>query len=164
MNKKQLLIIGIIIIVGIIGLVWFQGVDRQPLPADEANVTTDERGNEQQAPIVAPNEDASTGSPTATVSYTAQGFSPATVTINKGDTVRFINENGGDMWVASAVHPTHTLYAGTSLTEHCTSGAENDAFDQCSVGGDYSFTFDKAGEWKYHNHVYAPHTGSIIVQ
>jgi len=68
------------------------------------------------------------------------------------------------MWVASAVHPTHTLYAGTSLSEHCGNGAANDSFDQCDAGDDYSFTFKKTGEWKYHNHVNASQTGTVIVQ
>jgi len=107
---------------------------------------------------------APSGPQSVTVTHTAGGFSPSVVTIRVGDTVRFVNESGGSLWVASAQHPTHTVYAGTSLAEHCGNAADNDAFDQCSTGNDYSFTFGKAGEWKYHNHVNASQTGTVVVQ
>ena len=50
------------------------------------------------------------GSTPAVVTYTASGFSPTTVTISKGESVTWKNESNRRMWVASAVHPTHTIY------------------------------------------------------
>lgn len=99
----------------------------------------------------------------ATVTYSSKGFSPASVTIKKGETVTFIDEGTGKMWVASAMHPDHKAYDGTSLSAHCPNptGA---AFDQCATGGSYTFVFDKAGTWKYHNHVSSTHFGTIIVE
>lgn len=99
---------------------------------------------------------------TVTVNYTDAGFSPASVTIAKGDTVTFTNSSSGGMWVASAMHPTHMVYAGTSLQEHCPAGTQT-AFDQCQNGATYSFKFDKAGTWKYHNHTSASRFGEVIV-
>ncbi|PIQ91741.1 MAG: hypothetical protein COV70_02095 [Parcubacteria group bacterium CG11_big_fil_rev_8_21_14_0_20_39_22] len=98
--------------------------------------------------------------------YDGNNFSPDSVTIGQGDTVRFVNKSNRPMWVGSDLHPTHTIYGGTSLREHCPSTG-NTAFDQCeSVGEDgvYEFTFDKTGKWGYHNHVSASASGEIIVQ
>ena len=99
-----------------------------------------------------------------TIRYIKGGFIPSLATVGKGDTVTFVNESGNDMWIASAVHPSHKVYGGTTLRDHCGNGPDNDAFDQCGTGGStYSFTFDKVGEWKYHNHVRSVDRGSITV-
>ena len=98
-----------------------------------------------------------------TIVYTGSGFQPSTLTIQQGETATWVNEGDGPMWVASNVHPYHTQYAGTSLREHCSNGDQTSAaFDQCSTGESFSFTFEKTGEWSYHNHV-ASGGGTIIV-
>jgi len=100
------------------------------------------------------------------VTYTDEGYSPNTLTVKVGDTVTWKNESSSGMWTASAMHPTHTTYSGTSLSEHCPDTA-NTTFDECTSaqpGESWSFTFDKAGEWKYHNHVKANHFGTIVVE
>jgi len=100
-----------------------------------------------------------------TVAYTDQGFSPKSVTIEQGQTVTWVNQSSRDMWVASGAHPTHMLYDGTSLNEHCTLNAET-PFDACraqSPGASYSFTFNKEGTWKYHDHTNASQTGAVVV-
>jgi plastocyanin len=69
------------------------------------------------------------------------------------------------MWVASAMHPAHVVYDGTTKDAHCAAGYTGPVpFDQCASGTSYSFTFTKAGEWKYHNHVNASQFGSVTVQ
>ncbi|MFB6242310.1 MAG: plastocyanin/azurin family copper-binding protein [Candidatus Nanosalina sp.] len=101
---------------------------------------------------------------TYTVYYTSSGFQPSELTIQQGETVVWVNNASRSMWVASAMHPTHTQYAGTSLAEHCNNGDQNTAaFDQCSSGDRFSFTFEKTGTWSYHNHEFAAHTGSVTV-
>lgn len=100
-----------------------------------------------------------------TIVYTDQGFQPSPITIPAGTKVSFVNQSTGDMWVASAVHPTHSVYSGTTLGQHCTDAA-NTSFDECVAiksGGTYEFTFDKVGTWKYHNHMSASKVGSIVV-
>jgi len=86
------------------------------------------------------------------ISYDENGFSPASITIKVGDTVVFENEGTKDMWVASSIHPTHKDLPGFD--------------DLKSVGGgeSYTYTFEKAGTWKYHNHVKAGDTGVVIVE
>jgi plastocyanin len=102
-----------------------------------------------------------------TVTYTDSGFSPQTVTVDVGDTVRWESEASSPMWVGSDQHPTHTEYSGNSLNQHCENGDQTEAaFDQCSTGETFTFTFEKAGEWGYHNHRYRPqtYTGTVIVE
>lgn len=89
---------------------------------------------------------------TATVIYTDSGFSPQTVEISQGETVRFVNESSRPMWVASNVHPAHNILP---------------TFDQFGVSGfgeSYEYTFEQSGEWKYHDHVNASEIGTIIVR
>ena len=100
---------------------------------------------------------------TANITYSSSGFSPSTVTVKVGGTVTWTSQGGAEMWVASAQHPTHTAYSGTTLQEHCATGA-NDSFDQCANGATFSFTFDKAGTWRYHNHLQSSHFGTVIVE
>lgn len=99
----------------------------------------------------------------AAVTYSASGFTPSTVIVRVGGTVTWTNESSIPMWVASAQHPTHTMYDSTTLQEHCNNGSSN-TFDQCSNGSTYSFTFSKAGTWQYHNHSNASHFGTVIVE
>jgi len=98
---------------------------------------------------------------TPTVFYTKNGFSPREITVKKGEAVRFINQSGRNMWVASAQHPTHKKYPAKSDGDCLGS-----SFDQCeSVGAEvWSFTFDVEGEHGFHNHVQANHFGKVIVE
>lgn len=101
---------------------------------------------------------------TATITYDGSKFSPASVTIKKGGTVLWNNETSGKMWVASAQHPTHTVYGGTSRSEHCaTSYTGAKPFDQCVGGNNFSFKFDKLGTFNYHDHINASAFGSVTV-
>lgn len=106
---------------------------------------------------------------TATIiTYTDAGFSPSSVTIAVGDTVRFVNQSSGALWVGSNDHPTHTQYDGTTTREHCADGkATNGTFDQCNrgeAGTSWEYTFQKAGTFGYHNHSGASHTGTVVVE
>jgi plastocyanin len=104
----------------------------------------------------------STAPMSVTVTYNGTSYSPKDVTIKRGGTVTWKNASTGNMWVASASHPSHTVYDGTSRSEHCTT-AGSTPFDQCKGGGDYSFTFTKAGKWGYHDHINASAFGSVTV-
>ena len=98
------------------------------------------------------------------VAYTGSGYSPKDIVIKAGETVTFKNESSRGIWPASAIHPTHTVYPGSGITK-CGSGAN--IFDACRIlnpGEEWSFVFENAGDWKYHDHTRPSHRGSIIVE
>ncbi len=102
------------------------------------------------------------------ITYTDSGFSPSSITVTEGATVTWVNQSSGKMWVASGNHPSHTLYDGTSASDHCANNAPDSAtvFDECTAtlnGGSFSFTFGKSGSWTYHNHVHASDQGTVVV-
>ena len=102
--------------------------------------------------------------PTAVI-YSLGGFSPANVTVKKGAAVMWTNIASGEMWVAVNEHPAHAGYDGTSRKDHCAAGAPA-SFDQCvasAAGSQWSFTFNKVGTWKYHNHVGESFGGTVTV-
>lgn len=87
-----------------------------------------------------------------TIVKTDQGFSPANITIKLGDKVTFKNQSSKDMWPASNLHPTHTIYS------------EFDALKPIPPQENYSFTFEKAGKWPYHDHLDSATGGIITVE
>lgn len=164
--------VGIIILIVIIGGVWLLLSSKGSAPAttggngNEIATTTENTGN--VATTTTATTTAATGGITSTkamtvITLTDKGFSPQSAEIKTGDTVKWVNETNAEMWVASAKHPTHTIYAGTSLKEHCPDSA-GVALDQCKVGNEYTFTFAKTGSWGYHNHKNASQTGMVVVK
>jgi len=161
MNEK---IVGIIAVIIVIVGGWFL-LSSTPASAPQTATT-------EEIPVTASTTTTTTTTTTtsstvtgATVVYTNQGFSPSSVIVPLGTTVTFINQSTGNMWVASAMHPTHIVYSGTSLSQHCPD-TTNSAFDECAAdapGSSFSFTFNKEGAWKYHNHVNASQFGTVIV-
>lgn len=94
-----------------------------------------------------------------TVRVTANGFVPATLTVKRGDNVMWVNESDRNVWPASAVHPTHTAYPTTG-------GCLGSAFDACHglvPNESWSFEFNEVGTWRYHDHLRASITGTIVV-
>lgn len=86
------------------------------------------------------------------VTYTDTGFSPTSVTLVVGDTVRWTNVSAANyVEIASDPHPTHTEYPALNL------GTVN------PNGGTASLTFSDSGTFGYHNHLNPGHTGTVIV-
>ena len=97
-----------------------------------------------------------------TITLTDDGYVPSEVTIDKGEAVRWVNESNGDMWPASAVHPTHSLYPEKSPTD-CL-GSSFDACARIPKGGSWEFTFTDVGSWKFHDHMRPSKTGVVNVR
>ena len=88
---------------------------------------------------------------TQQIVFTEEGFSPATVTVTEGDTVIFKNKTSQPFWPASNVHPTHTNFP------------DFDPRQPVSPSDSWSFTFTKAGTYKYHDHIVSTFEGEITV-
>jgi plastocyanin len=154
MNKA--LITGIIVVVVVVGGVLFLQ-NKAGAPTNETeNVTPNPTPSPTPSPTETPSQSPSpTPTPTSTapveIVYTDNGYSPAEVTIKKGQTVTFKNSSTKTMWPASAPHPTHTDYA---------------AFDPkkaIAMGESWSFTFDQVGAWAFHDHLNSTKFGKITV-
>ncbi|MBI4043459.1 MAG: hypothetical protein HY393_01470 [Candidatus Diapherotrites archaeon] len=116
----------------------------------------------QQTPTPA---NPASASMSATVNITSNGYDPQSVTVKKGGTVTWVNTADSPNWPASAVHPTHEKYPGSSIAK-CNTPEASTTFDACkelASGESYSFVFNEAGEWPYHNHVDAATFGKVIV-
>lgn len=124
-------VIGVIALIVVVGIIWFAGRKQASNPSPAV------KSSQQSA---------------ASIEYTDSGFSPQSVTIKIGETVKFTNNSSGEMWVASAPHPTHTDYP------------EFDAKKAYNRGESYFFTFEKKGTWKFHNHADPTKFGSVTVQ
>ena len=94
------------------------------------------------------------------VAYGDMGFSPPSITIERGMTVVFENESSDTFWPASASHPTHDGYP----KEGGCLGSAFDACEEISAGRSWSFRFDIAGTWGYHNHTNPRHWGTVVVE
>ena len=100
-----------------------------------------------------------------TIHITENGFEPNSIEIQVGDTVIFENVDTIGRWPASNIHPTHTVYPGSDIRD-CGTDTESQMFDACrelNSGEAYAFTFTVPGEWRYHDHVIANHTGEVTV-
>lgn len=124
-------------------------------PASNTNTTINTNTNAATNPSTTNANTSATAPKTAEVSMTSSGFSPRSVTIKVGDTVRWTNNSGSRAYPAPVFHPTHRAYAGIW---------DDDGTGQIANGQTYSFTFDTAGTYQYHDHLRPERTGTVIVE
>ncbi len=101
-----------------------------------------------------------------TVEVTNSGFEPSDLTLKSGDSVRFVAMDNGRHWPASALHPLHQEYPGSSIGK-CNGPEQDQIFDACRVlpeGQGFEFRFTEKGTWKYHDHLHPSLTGTITVE
>lgn len=87
----------------------------------------------------------------ALVSYTDNGFEPATLTVRKGDTVRFTNNSSGPMRIEAKDIPAVVIV--TTNASACTSAT----FSTCKElppGEYWEYTFNVTGDWSYSDTIY----------
>ncbi len=102
-----------------------------------------------------PVENKAPQSVTHSVTFGPNSMAPQTLTIALGDSVEFRNSDLKPHWPASAPHPAHSLYP------------EFDPKAPIKPGEIWLFKFEKAGTWKFHDHLNSRNTklqGTIIVK
>jgi len=165
-NGVNKTIITVIIAAVLVGVYFFFRGASEPTPSVQQTLSQEtvsqqpfsEPSNQEPLP-----EQALKQTPVANenvVIYTNAGYSPTTLRIKKGDTITFKNQSSQSMWTASDIHPTHREYPTTS-------GCLGSTFDACKgvqPNESWSFKFDIAGAWKYHNHLSPGDIGTIIVE
>lgn len=87
-----------------------------------------------------------------TISMDDQKFIPNEITIKKGQTVTFVNQGKENHWPASNIHPTHGIYP------------EFDPKEPIYPGLSWSFTFDKTGQFRFHDHLFPEIKGLVTVK
>lgn len=138
--------IGIAIVVLVLGGWFFMQSQKSSQPASSST------------PQVQVETPAASSSATAevmdkkVVTITSAGFSPKDITVKVGETVVWINQDTNPHTVNSDPHPTHTVYQPINQVGRIQASEEK------------SFTFDKAGTYKYHDHLNPSLTGIVTVQ
>lgn len=146
--QKQVWIVLAVIVLLIAGFLVYNTTKTQTTPTTEPSVTSAIPTTIQEQT----GTSAAMPETSMTITYTDSGFSPKSITVKLGDTVKFMNNSSKMMWVASAPHPTHTNYPAF------------DAKKGSAAGESYSFTFDKAGTHNYHNHLNPTDFGTVVVE
>lgn len=85
------------------------------------------------------------------VVLTSEGFSPKEIKIREGGTLVFTTTLGKPFWPASDMHPTHGIYP------------EFDPKKPLESDESWSFTFDKPGVWRFHDHLNSTYVGKVEV-
>ena len=85
------------------------------------------------------------------IDLTEQGFVPQNITISQGDTIIFSTTRGKQFWPASDLHPTHEIYP------------EFDPKEPILPEASWTFRFDRAGQWNFHDHLDPYFRGTVRV-
>lgn len=160
--KKYLtpvLVILILVLVGYLALIGGfmdkKSILNAPARNDDSDTLTS--GIPSKSSVV---PDAETGKKENIIVFSGAGFSPALLVVKAGDTVIFKNEGTGEIWPASALHPTHNVYPVKG-------GCLGSIFDACrglKKGELWFFKFDIPGVWGYHDHLNAALRGQVRVE
>jgi plastocyanin len=147
---RNLLIAAIVIILILVaGVLLWQNLRGE----EETSTPTQDRQDQTNQPATSSgseNEEEAT-----TITYTNNGFSPTTVTIKSGETIRWINESDRDVEIGANPHPIHTGNKEVSGGEFVL---------KLAPGESSTVTITKTGENKYHDHLRSAFGGTIIVE
>lgn len=88
----------------------------------------------------------------AQVSITKSGFVPANLSIKPGTKVTWTNDDSEPHRIASNPHPSHTGLAGLDSKE-----------PPLGPKASYSYTFETAGTFTYHDHYHPALNGAVKV-
>ena len=154
-NIKYILIL--VVLAGVYFLL--KGSGEKPVsPVESPIVSPADSGIITEEPVIL--EDLDEAETQSAITYTSGGFSPSVINVKKGEEVTFLNESCVGRCPASAIHPTHTLYP----TQGGCVGSTFDACQGIEPGEAWSFKFDIAGSFKYHNHLNPSQTGTVVVE
>ncbi len=122
-----------------VAVIWL--VPKQPASDQSTNGTTE--STQQQA---ADNGD----SGTASITFTDEGFSPATLTVKKGTKVTVANKSSQSVQFSSDDHPAHTDDPELNMSV-------------LAPGESGTFTAETVGTHGFHDHIDDSKTGTLVV-
>jgi plastocyanin len=117
MNK--FILIGGVIILGV-GVLFFFQSSQVEVPSGQPEMMGEGMIEEMEEVMDESGNEMMTGDEMGmmaehTVVYSNEGYTPKELTIKKGDRVTFRNESVRETWPASAMHPSHNVYPGSSI-------------------------------------------------
>lgn len=146
MTKKATIWVIVLLILVAAGGAWAYFATKPSETAGDAKTDTS-TNNESNTPPV--NDE--TGQETAaTITATDDGFTPDTVTIKKGQSIKVVNNSSSSIEFSSADHPTHLQDPELNMSE-------------LAPGESGTITPENVGTHGYHDHLHATHTGKIVV-
>lgn len=144
-------IITIVVIIGVLiggGIILMNNKDE---PAPTTNTTTTQTPTTDNSSNSSTNTSKPDSGKAASLTFSDNGFSPATLTVKTGTAITITNNSSSDVQFQSDPHPAHTddpeLNVGI-----------------ISAGQSKSFTVITTGTHGYHNHLDSTQTGTIVVQ
>lgn len=140
MSKALKLMIGIIVVALVAGALLIMG------GKNTSQTKSTSAANNNSSTTSSTNQAAS-----ATITYDGDKFSPASVTVKAGDSVKVVNSSETDMQFDSDPHPVHT--DNTELNAGLIAPGESK-----------TFTLTNVGKWGYHNHLNSSQQGTIVVE
>lgn len=145
--SRNVVIVVVLILVAVGG--WLLTRPKQTIAPTEVTQTTQTSTSTESA-----NQPATSGAMVEEknlVTISSSVFSPKSITIKIGESVTWVNEDSQNHTVNSTPHPTHTDYPSLNL-------------GVIQPGKQKSLTFDKAGIYKYHDHLNPSLAGSVTVE
>lgn len=151
--KSLILIVLALLVLGGGGYYY---MNNMAAPAASDDTEMEQMDESMQAMEEAMNETVDTEAVTATaaaeVMYTEDGYTPKSVTIKAGESVKFSNQIEMETQVGFGEHLSHDEYP--DMKTHPT----------LKMGESDVMTFPKAGTYSYHNHHKEEDKGTVIVQ
>ena len=145
MRNKVALVgaVALILLVGFGG--WMLAAQKAAAPENrsKSDTTTEQTQTSNSTPT-------ETTTAALTIVYTDNGFEKSSYTIQKGQTVKVINQSSHSLEFASADHPTHKLNPELNLTP-------------INAGQSTTFSPTKVGTWGIHDHFSANMTTTLVV-
>jgi plastocyanin len=143
MNSKYTWILGlaVLVVVAVAGYLLFGANSKSAKTQNQNTKTTKTANNAGQAQQLSQE----------TVTLTASGFNPQTLTVKTGTIIIWLNKSGAIGTVNSDNHPTNLLFPFLNLGR----------FDN---GSSVSLLFSKAGKYAYHNELNPDQRGTITVE
>lgn len=151
MKKTGIIALSIVVVLALAGGVF--ALSRKHNDTTSSPNTTPASSADSNTPSSAASSAPTVTTPTAanTITYSDNGFSPATLTVKAGSQVTIKNDSSQILQFDSDPHPQHTddpeLNVGTIAPGHS-----------------QTITVTKTGSHGYHNHANADDTGTLIVQ
>jgi plastocyanin len=145
MNKKTTIwVVVLLVIVAAVGA----GVYAATKSADTTSTAHDD--DLDQTTTDTQSDTSDTAVAAATITATNDGFTPNTVTVKKGQSIKIVNNSSSSIEFSSADHPTHL---------------EDPELNMATLkpGESGTVTPETVGTHGYHDHLHADHTGSITV-